>query len=147
MDHRERALAEHRDGFNCAQAVLAGFAEELGMDLALARRIATPFGGGLSMGGDLCGAVSGGLMVIGLRYGRAALEDLAAKERSYALGRRFVAEFTTRFGSATCRDLLGVDVGTPDGLAAFRERNCHGTVCPDFVKGAVEILEGLLAQG
>ena len=94
--------------------------------------------------GETCGAVSGALMVIGLRYGRTRTDDEVAKERAYSLAQEFVQEFESRHGSVFCRDLLGYDISTPDGLASAGQENLGATLCPNFVRDAAEILEDLL---
>ncbi len=91
--------------------------------------------------GDTCGAVTGAIMVIGLRYGSG--ECVTAAGRAGVNGK--VLEFTRRFrekhGSLYCRDLLGCDTGTPEGIAKARERNLFRTICPVFVEDAAAILE------
>ena len=69
--------------------------------------------------GDACGAVTGAWMVLGLKYG-AIVADPAAKERTYAQTREFIARFEVRQGATACADLLGVNIGTPEGQAAAR---------------------------
>ncbi len=96
--------------------------------------------------GLTCGAVSGGLMVIGLRCGQATPGDAAAKQRTYALARQFAEAFAARHGSITCRDLLGADIGDPAQARALREQGVLDTLCPQLVAGAVGLLEELLAE-
>jgi C_GCAxxG_C_C family probable redox protein len=131
-------------GFNCSQAVLSTFGPALGLDRDTALKVAAAFGGGVAGRGDTCGAVSGALMVIGLSYGRTRTDDEEAKERAYSLAQNFMKEFESRHGSVFCRDLLGYDISTPDGLASVGQENLGTTLCPNFVADAAEILEELL---
>ena len=94
--------------------------------------------------GETCGAVTGALMVIGLHHAKTRIGDDDARELAYALAQDFMEAFLNRNRSLLCRDLLGVDVATPEGMAAVRERDLFRTVCPKFVGDAGEILEGLL---
>jgi C_GCAxxG_C_C family probable redox protein len=95
--------------------------------------------------GDTCGAVTGALMVIGLKYGQTTGEDKAAKEKSYELVREFVKRFRARNrGCIACRELLGADISTPDGMQKIREKQAFTTMCPKFVRDAAEIVEELL---
>lgn len=70
MKGRERALAAFRNGFTCSAAVFSAFSKDLGLDEETARKIACGFGAGISRTGNICGAVSGAILVIGLRYGK-----------------------------------------------------------------------------
>ena len=135
------AAAYHfREGFSCSQSVLAAFAPELGLDADAALRVSAAFGGGMGRLGGTCGAVTGALMVLGLRYGP-TVADKVAKELTYAQAREFIARFEARQGATTCADLLGVNIGTPEGQAAAREANLFKTTCPGLVASAAAILE------
>lgn len=94
--------------------------------------------------GETCGAVTGVLMVIGLRHGKTRKDDDDARELTYALAQEFMDAFRERNGSLLCRALLGVDVSTPEGIAVVREQDLFRTLCPKFVKDAGELLEDLL---
>jgi C_GCAxxG_C_C family probable redox protein len=142
--HRERAAECFGSGFSCSQAVFAAFSEDLGLDREMALRIAQPFGGGIAGTGSTCGAVSGALLVIGLKHGRRRAEDNAAKEKTYALVSEFIDGFKARHGSIVCRELIGVDLGAPEGHAEAERRGVFRELCPRFVAGAVELLETIL---
>jgi C_GCAxxG_C_C family probable redox protein len=143
MTRAEAALAATRDDFSCAQAVFATFAREMGMDEALALRTAGVLGGGVARMGETCGAVSGALMVIGLRHGMTRARDTAQKDRAYAAGQEFLAEFLQRFGSMRCKELLGLDLAQPGMLKQAKAAGLFETKCPLFVEGAVHMLEAL----
>jgi C_GCAxxG_C_C family probable redox protein len=131
-------------GFNCAQAVLSTYAPELGLDTKIALKIASSFGGGMAGMGLTCGAVTGALMVLGLKYGRTLSNDIDAKERNYEQAREFVKRFKKRHGVTGCSELLGYDISTPEGKAIIEEKNLFNTLCPGFVKTAAEILDMFL---
>ena len=84
MAKAEEAVALFQQGFNCSQAVLSVFAPDFGLDRDMARRISQGFGAGIARTDDICGALSGAIMVIGLRYGSIRADDTAAKEKTYA---------------------------------------------------------------
>jgi len=144
MTSAQRAVETFESGFSCSQAVFAAFSEALGLERTLALKIAQPFGGGIAGTGSTCGAVSGGLLVIGLKHGRLRPEDAAAKEKTYALVREFLARFAERHGSIICRELLGVDLSTPEGHEEARRRGLFAERCSRFVSEAAEILEAIL---
>jgi C_GCAxxG_C_C family probable redox protein len=144
MNKVQSAVICFEEGFSCSQAVLSTFGPALGLDRDTALKVAAAFGGGMAGRGDTCGAVSGALMGIGLKYGRTRTDDEEAKERAYSLAQKFMQEFESRHGSVFCRDLLGYDISTPDGLASAGQENLGTTLCPNFVGDAAEILEELL---
>ncbi len=94
--------------------------------------------------GETCGAVTGALMVIGLHHAKTRKGDDDSRERAYALSQELMDAFRDRNGSLLCRELLGVDVSTPEGMRTVRERDLFRTVCPKFVESAGEILEKLV---
>jgi C_GCAxxG_C_C family probable redox protein len=98
----------------------------------------------MARSGETCGAVTGGLMVIGLRHAKVRPDDDDSRELAYALAQEFMENFLEKNGSVLCRGLLGVDVSTPEGLAKVREGNLFQTICPRFVLSASEILKRLL---
>ncbi len=120
------------------------YGERSGLDRETARRVAGAFGAGMARTGETCGSVTGALMVIGLLYGKTRNDDDDSRERCYALAQEFMDAFRERNGSLLCRELLGVDVSTPEGIASVREKDLFRRVCPKFVKDAAEILEEML---
>ncbi len=104
------------------------------------------FGGGFAGLGGPCGTVTGGMMVIGLKYGKVKPDDEAAKEKTYGLVREFVRRFEQRHGTILCRELINADISTPEGLQAARDKGLIATTCPAFVRSAVEILQELLEK-
>ena len=82
MNHVDKAVEYFSNNFNCAQAVFTTYATEMGIEEEMALKIATQFGGG-SRKGEVCGAVSGALMVLGLKYGHWHAEDMEEKGRAY----------------------------------------------------------------
>lgn len=144
MSRPETALCLFRQGFSCSQALAAAFAAELGLDREVALRLAQPFGGGIARRADWCGAVTGAFLVIGLKHGRDRAEDTAARDRTYALVNEFIARFAARHGELKCRDLLGCDIGTPEGQKRAEELKLHQTKCEGYVRDAAAFLEELL---
>ena len=144
MTHGHSAAASFAAGFSCSQAVFAAFSAELGLETEQALKIAQPFGGGIAGTGSTCGAVTGAFLVIGLKHGRTRPEDAAAKERTYRLVREFIRRFRERHGSIVCRELLGVDLGAPEGHEEARQRGLFSDRCPRFISLAVDILEEIL---
>lgn len=101
-----------------------------------AARIGCAFGGGIARTAQLCGAVSGALIVIGLAHGNTSAADPASRDRTYEVTKEFLRSFSECHGSTTCRDLLGVDIATPDGRKTAMETGLFKTRCPVFVRDA-----------
>lgn len=138
MRRVEEAVSCLKEGFSCSQAVLSAYGTEFGLDREIALKVSGAFGGRMGRMGGTCGAVTGAFMVIGLKYGKTEAEDNQTREKAYSLVRGFVAEFESRNGSVICRELIGGDIGTPEGMKTARN------VCPKLVTDAAEIIERLL---
>jgi C_GCAxxG_C_C family probable redox protein len=138
------AVAMFLGGHNCAQSVLACCGAERGMPRELAVRVAQAFGGGIGRGGNLCGALTGALMVIGLEHAATGPADAQSKAKAYDLAVATMSEFSRRSGSLLCRDLIGCDLRTPEGAQQFKDSDAHHKVCAKLVRDAVEIVEQLL---
>jgi len=143
MSHVEDALACFAGGSNCAQAVFSTYGPLQGLDRELCLRLASGFGGGMGRSGQTCGAVTGAIMALGGRSGYTEAADADGKTRCYGLVREFIARFTARHGSINCSELLGLDLGAPEGFQQAMARSIHTDVCPAFVRSAAEILEEL----
>ena len=145
MTNSEKALSYFSNNFNCSQAVFTAFATEMGIDEELALKLATEFGGGARCG-QMCGAVSGALMVLGLKYGHCHSDNNEEKSRAYSLAVEFNKRFCEKNGSIVCKDLLGYDLSVPDELALIKEKNLFSTVCTKMVADAAEIVEQMLIE-
>jgi C_GCAxxG_C_C family probable redox protein len=130
-------------GYNCAQSVFSAFAEQRGVSGDLALRLSASFGGGLGRAGEVCGALSGALMVLGLEFGNDRPES---KEDVYRRVREFMGEFQRHNGSVRCSDILGHDISTPEGLQAARNNNVFSAVCPRVVDETARALAAYLAE-
>ena len=132
-------------GYNCAQAVLFSFADRLGLPPDSALKAACAFGAGMGRKGEVCGAVSGALVVLGFHFGRGEKEDRTATETPYAKTREFFSRFEAMHGACRCRDLLeGCNLATQEGQQDFLDRDCFKAICRPCVRNAVEIVELLI---
>ena len=120
MTKSDEAVTSYRRRFTCSAAVFSAFSDDLGLDPDTAKKIACGFGAGMSKTGNICGAVSGAIMVIGLKFGKAQADDDGATEKTRALVRRFIHEFTEKNGSINCTELLGYNLSDTG-------RICKGT--------------------
>ena len=138
MNRVEVAEELFKSGFNCAASVLTGFCEEYDLDTELAMKLACGLGGGCGEG-EICGAASAGVLVVGLKYGQYILGDQATKANCRAKTSQFIDAFKKKHGALTCRDLLA-DKQDGDDVESVRERR---RFCAGLVKSAVETLEEL----
>jgi C_GCAxxG_C_C family probable redox protein len=106
MDHREHAAELFMKGYNCAQAVAVAFCDVTGLEPDAAARMASSFGGGMGRMREVCGAVSGMLLVAGILYGYETPGDDISKKKHYALVQELSARFREQTGSIVCREIL-----------------------------------------
>jgi C_GCAxxG_C_C family probable redox protein len=140
----DAAIAIFESGFNCAQSVFVSCAETLPMDREAALAVAGAFGGGLGSTGNVCGAVTGAIMAIGLKYPRTDPQNQEIREASIQMTREFLRRFKDLNGSIECKTLLCHDLGAPGGIQQARDRGLFKAVCPKMVRGAAEILDELM---
>ncbi len=117
--------------------------ESEGIQSDLIPKIATGFCGGVSRTCGMCGAVSGGIMVIGVFAGRSAPTETVAD--SYGMVRKFVRQFISRFGSTNCKELTGCDLGTDEGQKYFKENDMRNK-CRVFTEEATRISLALVKE-
>jgi len=144
LAHADEAKALFKSGFSCSQAICAAFAGDYGIDRATALKLSCGFGAGMARSGNTCGAVTGALMVIGMKYGRTTAADVAARDRTYVVVQAFMAEFSRRHASVNCTDLIGYNLKNPEEYEQAREKNLFHTRCAQLVYDASEILETVL---
>lgn len=144
MSKAEEAEKQFKKGFSCAPAVLSAYSEQFGLEKELALRIACGFGGGIGRMGRTCGAVTGAVMVIGLKHGQANVADEESRRKTHKLVKEFVDRFTALHGSVECRELIGCDLSSPAGLKKARESGVFENKCHGFVYDAAHILEDVL---
>ena len=128
MDHATYAAELFLKDYNCAQAVAVAFCDVTGMEPALAARMAAPFGGGMGRMREVCGAVSGMLMVLGQLYGYDTPGDEPSKKALYAQVQDLAGKFREENGSIICRELLDNPPSdpnpTPRTAEFYRVRPC-----------------------
>ena len=117
-------------------------AEKHGIQSDLIPAIASGFCGGMSRTDGLCGALVGGIMALGILYGRKSSKD--SPKKIYALTERLVHDFERQFGSRNCSDLLGCDISTPEGEAVFEAKKLGKTLCLDLTVKTTDLVMQIL---
>lgn len=128
---------------HCSQIVVGQWAEILGLDVETSIRMAGPFGGGC-FAGNVCGCVAGALMVIGAEFGHCQLGDEAGNAQMIEKIEAFKAAYKERFGALNCRELIGYDFSKQGEFQKAQESGVFFQKCPDFVNGALEILDEIM---
>lgn len=138
MDRITQAVQLFEDGYVCSQAVFAVFAIDFGISKDDALKIGACFGSGMRKG-EVCGACTGALMALGLKYGDNKANSNRACEN-------FLDEFKKVNGSYICRDLLNCDISTEDGVKYALDNNLFKEFCPKMVESACAIAEKLICD-
>lgn len=148
IEHAAMARQNFLSGMTCAQAVLCAFGDITGLDRDTAMRVSASFGGGLGALREVCGAVSGALMVLGLVEGWTEPGDFPAKKAHYARVQEFARRFRDAEGSILCRELLtGAGVVPRTDPSERSESYYQKRPCPELVAEAARLLDELLAEG
>lgn len=139
------ADAKFIGGYNCAQSVLFSFCDKTNLSPDLALKLACGFGAGMGRKGEVCGAVTGGILALGAMFGRGDKEGRQATELAYAKVKELLTRFSSIHGSCICSELLsGCDLTTLRGQNHFRDTECFDNICRRCVRDAVEIVEALM---
>lgn len=141
------ANAKFAEGYNCAQSVVWALAPQFGLDPNIALRISTGFGAGMGRQQEVCGAVTGRILVLGLKFGRDSSESKDKTEKTYALTRALLTKFAEQRGHYNCRALLhGCDLQTSAGQTRFKDEGMLDAICKPCVRSVVEIVSALVAE-
>lgn len=115
--------------FLCSESMLLALSKCQQVESELIPRIATGFGAGLARCGEICGALAGAIMGLGIRFGRTRVEETPADQRPYDFAQRMVNLFKARFGHTRCLEILGLDLSKESDLKRYREENMWEKVC------------------
>lgn len=141
MDKAQKAKNLFLSGMNCAQAVFCAFADDLGIDMKTAQLLSSSFGGGMGRMREVCGAVSGALMVLGVMHGYTDQSSPSAKAEHYRRVQQFAKYFKEENGSIICRELLGLDKGSSPEPEKRTEQYYKKRPCKELVYCAAKIIE------
>ncbi len=133
-------------GFLCSEAVLMAIGRCLGVRSGTIPKIATGFGAGVGRKGEVCGALSGAVMGLGLRFGRSRVEEQEGGRRPYWFTSELVERFRVRLGHVRCGDLLELDLSDPKGLQAYREAGMWEKRCRGIISEATGLAYDLLKK-
>ena len=146
-DTVELAATKAEEGWLCSESVLQALAEALNVSSELIPRIATGFAAGIGRSGELCGAVSGAILGLGLRFGRDSLEEAVGDRKPHWFATEMVKEMKERHGSATCAGILGLDLQDPEDMKRYYELDHWETTCRDLIREATSLAYDILQEG
>jgi C_GCAxxG_C_C family probable redox protein len=146
MDKIEKAVELYKQDYLCSQSVVGAFCEDYGINKDLGLRLSKFLGFGYLFRGDYCGAVSGALMILSLRYSSGELYNELSDEIFYQLAKDHIKRFKEIHGSCNCKDLLTADLSTEEGMSYIRENNLFNLKCPNFVRDSARILTQIIDE-
>ncbi len=144
MTQKEEAEGLFAGGFNCAQSLLVAYGATLGINRDAALKLASAFGAGIARSGQMCGAVTGALMVIGLKFGAANSWNKVQKAKVHSKAAKFIKRFKNIHGDTDCCKLIGLDLDTEMGRKEAKRKKVLETRCVNFVQDAAEILDKMV---
>jgi len=134
------------EGWLCSEAVFKAIASAQGISSQFIPKIATGFAAGIGRSEEVCGAVSGAIMGLGLKYGRNSLEETPQGKRPYEYAAALIQEIKDRHGTATCAGVLGLNLMDPGDLETYNELDHWNTTCRELIKEATALAWDLLQR-
>ena len=141
------AASKAEEGWLCSEAVLQALAEAWNISSELIPKVATGFAAGMGRSGEVCGAVSGAILGLGLRYGRNTLEETPPDTRPHWYATELAREMKERHGSVTCHGILGLDLQDPEDMKRYYELDHWNTTCRDLIREATSLAYEILQKG
>ena len=145
MDRAERAAKLFMQGYNCSQSVAIAFADLTGLDEVKSAKLASSFGAGMGCLREVCGAVSGMYLVLGMLYGYSDPEDTQGKKEQYAIVQLLAERFREKTGSIICREILKNQAAKPTPSLRTEEYYAQRP-CARMVMLATSILEEYIRE-
>jgi C_GCAxxG_C_C family probable redox protein len=140
------ASKKYSDGYRCSEAVLTSYGARVGLNRNLSMKIGCAFGGGLGSRGEVCGAVTASIIILGLKHGRTDKNDSDKRIKTDRQVQKFLKKFKLKNKHIRCNELIGFDRSTPKGHDIAAAAGVFKKLCPKFVKDAGIILEELLKE-
>lgn len=140
-DNAERYFIDQK--YNCAEATLLALCQEWGISSDVVPQVAAGFGGGMGKKGLICGALSGTVMAIGLRFASPDPADTEKRKLVTNYVSKLLDDFKDSFGETGCRELIGCDLSTPEGMMKAKVEKVRTEKCRHFVRRAVELAQGI----
>lgn len=147
MNKQEQAKQYFTSGYNCAQSVFVTFCKDLGIDFEIGLKLSSSFGGGMGGLRQVCGAITAMFMIAGLKKGYIDPQDIKLKSQHYKLIQNLSKQFSDKFGSIICKELLLSNANIKKDVSMPEQRNqdyYKVRPCERFVAYAIELIENNL---
>ena len=144
--HEERAGNLFMEGYNCSQSVVLAFCDDMGVSREAALRMSSAFGAGIGGMREVCGTVSGMLMVIGFYYGYSDPGNFEAKKELYARVQKLADSFAEENGSIICRELLHLDKGVRPQAQERTAEYYKKRPCPELCAMAARFVDEYMEE-
>jgi C_GCAxxG_C_C family probable redox protein len=131
--------------FLCSESCLMALARSQGVESPLIPRIATGFGAGIGRSGEICGAITGAVLGLSIRYGRDKVEPIKDR-RPYWFATELIERFRREHGKLTCPALLGLDIAKSKDLEEYNKRDLWVNKCTKYILSATRIAMDILEQ-
>jgi len=140
------AASKAEEGWLCSEAVLQALAEALNVSSELIPRVATGFAAGIGRSGEVCGAISGAILGLGLKHGRNELEETPTGRRPHWYATELIQAIKERHGTVTCAGVLGLDLKDPGDLETYYKLDHWNTTCRELIKETTALAWDLLQR-
>ena len=144
MKKSELAVKSFVEGNSCAQAILTTYCSDVGLSQSQAYRIGVAFGGGMGRKQNTCGAITGGVVLLGMKYGNSEAGEPELKEQTSQIVFEFISECEAALGCSSCKDLLKIDLKNPNERNMATQSGLFDRVCNNAVEKTAVILEKYL---
>jgi len=141
------AASKAEEGWLCSEAVLQALAEALNVSSELIPRVATGFAAGIGRSGEVCGAVSGAILGLGLKHGRNELKETPTGRRPHWYATELIQTIKKKHGTVTCAGVLGLDLRDPGDLETYYGLDHWNTTCRELIKETTALAWELLQRG
>jgi C_GCAxxG_C_C family probable redox protein len=145
MNNIQIAEEKFLEEYACSQAIFSTYCEQFDIDPKIALSLSAGFGGGMCMG-KTCGAVTGAIMVLGLVFGGYDSETSEGRKKIKEAIIKFTEKYKDINGSTECKELLSIDISTPEGFKVAMDKNLFKTICPKFIKDSATIIEEIINE-
>lgn len=135
------ALSLFTKGASCSQSILATYGPLVGLSMEQSFQIGSGLGGGIGRKQYVCGAISAGVIILGLKFGNTELSDTERKELTSKIAGKFVSDCEKELGSSQCSALLKVDISNPEERARAKDSGLLDRVCNNAVLKTAQLLE------
>jgi C_GCAxxG_C_C family probable redox protein len=139
----QKAVDYFEQGYSCSQSIALAFLGDI-INTETILRFLSAFGGGMGRTGQTCGAISGGMAVLGFYLGQTSPQETEKKEALYSVCQNWMAEFQKAFDQTTCNGLLGFDIGNPSQRLIAKEQGVFSERCPSIVRKSAEVTGAIL---